>query len=167
MSETAELRNIVMCAVLLNEWLKELAAITQEQAVADIGIGLHEFWWSLVWGHLVSSLAYIDALKKSYSSIFFCFFKVDNMIEPCICFYLTWQSNTGLAMSSFLEIMRLWLVSCVKSFYQFLCICSVCRSEIAFNQSTEPNLQIIQVFMFPYLFFILQTQADWYVSHTK
>jgi hypothetical protein len=44
MSETAELRNIVMCAVLLDEWLKELAAITQEQAVASVGIELHECW---------------------------------------------------------------------------------------------------------------------------
>jgi hypothetical protein len=44
MSESAELRNIVMCAVLLDEWLKELAAITQEQAVAAVGIGLREFW---------------------------------------------------------------------------------------------------------------------------
>lgn len=44
LSETAELRNIVMCAVLLDEWLKELAAITQEQAVAALGIGLCEFW---------------------------------------------------------------------------------------------------------------------------
>jgi hypothetical protein len=48
MSETAELRNIVMCAVLLDEWLKELAAITQEQAVADIEVDLHEFWCSFV-----------------------------------------------------------------------------------------------------------------------
>jgi hypothetical protein len=44
MSETAELRNIMMCAVLLDEWLKELAAITQEQAVAAVGVGLCEFW---------------------------------------------------------------------------------------------------------------------------
>jgi hypothetical protein len=42
MSETAELRNIVLCAVLLDEWLKELAAITLEQAVATVEIGLHE-----------------------------------------------------------------------------------------------------------------------------
>jgi hypothetical protein len=38
MSESAEMRNIVMCAVLLDEWLKELAAITQEQALATVGI---------------------------------------------------------------------------------------------------------------------------------
>ena len=54
MSESAELRNIVMCAVLLDEWLKELAAITQEQAVAAVGIGLCEFWWGVMWGYLVS-----------------------------------------------------------------------------------------------------------------
>jgi hypothetical protein len=48
MSETAELRNVVMCAVLLDEWLKELAAITQEQAVADTGSSLHEFLSSFV-----------------------------------------------------------------------------------------------------------------------
>jgi hypothetical protein len=44
MSGTAELRNVVMCAVILDEWLKELAAITQEQAVADAESDLHEFW---------------------------------------------------------------------------------------------------------------------------
>jgi hypothetical protein len=44
MSETAELRNVVMCAVLLDEWLKELAAITQEQAVADTRNSLDELW---------------------------------------------------------------------------------------------------------------------------
>ena len=53
MSESAELRNIVMCAVLLDEWLKELAAITQEQAVAAVGIGLCEFWWGMMWEYFV------------------------------------------------------------------------------------------------------------------
>ncbi|KAJ9590796.1 hypothetical protein L9F63_016182, partial [Diploptera punctata] len=42
MSESAEMRNVVMCAVLLDEWLKELAAITQEQAVASLELGLLE-----------------------------------------------------------------------------------------------------------------------------
>ncbi|PSN55373.1 hypothetical protein C0J52_01825 [Blattella germanica] len=44
MSESAEMRNVVMCAVLLDEWLKELASITQEQAVASRELGLLEFW---------------------------------------------------------------------------------------------------------------------------
>ena len=44
MSETAEIRNVVMCAVLLEEWLKELAAVTQEQAVASLELGLLEVW---------------------------------------------------------------------------------------------------------------------------
>jgi hypothetical protein len=29
-----DLRNVVLCALLLSEWLKELAAITQEHAVS-------------------------------------------------------------------------------------------------------------------------------------
>jgi hypothetical protein len=33
-----------------------LAAITLEQAVATVEIGLHEVWWGIVWGHLVSTL---------------------------------------------------------------------------------------------------------------
>lgn len=34
--ETGEVRSAAMCAVLLDEWLKELAAITQEQALAGL-----------------------------------------------------------------------------------------------------------------------------------
>ncbi|XP_066998841.2 FHIP family protein GJ17503 isoform X2 [Anabrus simplex] len=43
--ENSELRNVVMCAVILDEWLKELAAITQEQAVANLAGDFSEYVW--------------------------------------------------------------------------------------------------------------------------
>jgi hypothetical protein len=35
-SEVSPVQNVVLCAVILDEWLKELAAITQEHAVISI-----------------------------------------------------------------------------------------------------------------------------------
>lgn len=39
-SEISPVQNIVLCAVVLDEWLKELAAITQEHAIMSLTNGL-------------------------------------------------------------------------------------------------------------------------------
>ena len=39
-SEITPVQNVVLCAVLLDEWLKELAAITQEHAIDSLGNSL-------------------------------------------------------------------------------------------------------------------------------
>jgi len=35
-NEVSPVQNVVLCAVILDEWLKELAAITQEHAIMSI-----------------------------------------------------------------------------------------------------------------------------------
>jgi hypothetical protein len=60
-------------------------------------------------------------------------------------------------MSPSLESTLLWLVSYVNNLHHFV---SICQSEIALEQSAEPGSQIIQVSVFPYLFFFIVSQAE-------
>lgn len=39
-NEVSPVQNVVLCAVLLDEWLKELAAITQEHAIMSLTDGI-------------------------------------------------------------------------------------------------------------------------------
>lgn len=39
-NEVSPVQNIVLCAVILDEWLKELAAITQEHAIMSLTDGI-------------------------------------------------------------------------------------------------------------------------------
>lgn len=114
-------RDLAICAVILDEWLKELAAISQEQSIVMLTeIFINHFWIS----HQTLEMKYVIALCTCIYKIYFVYWNcTDNAYD---CTSTTWEA-TGVCVRLKSRESLFNSVEVCLNVVEAICFCIICK----------------------------------------